>query len=95
MPEYQLDTANLWFPSQKEPLYDPSNDESMEIFRDYWRLEKDRCINGFTLGNGQVRVSGRLYFHTVYWKIAAYTEKMVNGKEYEAAVFDIVLEWEK
>jgi len=80
MLQYQLDTINIWFPDQKEPVYNPSSEEDMVVFRQYWRREKDRSINGFTLANGQVKIPGRLYFHTVYGKIAAYVEKEAGGK---------------
>lgn len=67
------DFNNIWFPDQKEPiLTDDITDK--EAYVSYWRLEKDRCINGFYLADGQVFVPGRLYFHTVYWKIAMYVE---------------------
>lgn len=78
---YQLDTKNIWWPNQKEPPYDPSDDEAMEVFNAYWKRERDRCMNGFYLADGQVRITGLLYTHTVYGKIAAYTEKTVKGKE--------------
>lgn len=80
MLEYQLDTKNCWFPDQKEPVYNPSSEEDMDVFKSYWRREKDRSINGFTLADGQVKIPGRLYFHTVYGKIAAYVEKQAGGK---------------
>lgn len=79
MVQYTQDTKNIFFPTQKEPLYDPSDDQLMKKFIAYWKKEKDRCINGFSLADGQVRISGWLYSHTVYWKIAAYKEKE-NGK---------------
>jgi len=70
---------NIWFPDQQEPiLTDDIADK--EAYVSYWRLEKDRCINGFYLADGQVFVPGRLYFHTVYWKIAMYVE-LKNGKK--------------
>lgn len=81
MSEFQLDTHNIWFPDQKEPVYDPSDEEGVRVFRVYWARERERCMNGFFLGDGQVKVPGRLYFHTVYWKIAAYIEKKIAGKE--------------
>lgn len=72
---YQLDTHNIWFPEQKEPVYDPTDEQAMLVFTQYWKKEKERCMYGFELADGTVRVPGRLYFHTVYWKIAAYLEK--------------------
>lgn len=80
MSEYTQPTTNIWFPNQKEPLYDPTDDVAMEKFLSYWRREKDRCINGFSLADGQVKISGWLYWHTVYWKIAAYPERE-DGKK--------------
>lgn len=74
---YQLPTKNIWF-DQKEPIYDPSDDSLMKIFRSYWAREKDRCISGFYLGD--IHVSGWLYFHTVYWKIAMYVENNSGRK---------------
>ncbi len=79
--QYQLDTKNPFFPDQREPLYDPSDSETDKIFLDYWKREKDRCINGFYLANGQVKIPGFLYFHCVYWKIAMYIEDSVTGKK--------------
>jgi hypothetical protein len=61
---YQRNTKNLWFPYQKEP-----NPKDKDLFKAYWRNEKERLINGFYLANGQVYVSGWLYWHTVYWTI--------------------------
>lgn len=37
-------------------------------------------MNGFTIADGQVKIPGRLYFHTVYGKIAAYIEKQKGSK---------------
>jgi len=65
---------NIWFPEQEEPHID-----DIEAYKTYWRREKDRCMNGFHLADGKVFVPGRLYFHTVYWKIAMYIK--VNGKK--------------
>lgn len=81
MDSYQLPTPNIWFPEQKEPVYNPSDEDDMQAFVAYWKREKDRCINGFEFGGGQIKVPGRLYFHTVYWKIAAYVEKKIAGKD--------------
>ncbi len=78
---YTQDTKNIWFSNQREPIYDPSNPDLIQHFQEYWKREKDRCINGFTLADGQVKVSGWLYSHTVYWKIALYKEGR-RGKKY-------------
>lgn len=78
--EYTQDTKNIWFPTQKEPIYDPNNPELTKIFTEYWRKEKERVANGFTLADGKVKVSGWLYWHTVYYKIALYKER--RGKKY-------------
>lgn len=77
--KYTQDTQNIWFPSQREPIYDPTNPELFQVFKDYWKQERDRCINGFYLG--QIFVSGWLYFHTVYWKIAMYVENPRTKKK--------------
>lgn len=77
--QYNLNTKNLWFPDQTEPIYDPTDPISDYQFKEYWRRERDRCINGFSLADGQVKIPGRLYWHTVYWKIAAYVEKDFGG----------------
>lgn len=81
MAEFQLNTPNLWFKDQREPLYDPSSEEHMRVFNAYWKREKDRIKNGFTIADGKVRISGQLYWHTVYWKIAAYIEKEIKGEK--------------
>lgn len=62
--DYQQDTVNIFFPNQKEP-----RPEDREEFLEYWRKEKNRCINGFYLADGQVYISGILYFYCVYWTI--------------------------
>lgn len=64
---------NIWFKDQVEPILtdDPVD---RQVYIEYWKKEKDRCVNGFYLADGQVFVPGRLYFHTVYWKIAMYVE---------------------
>ena len=73
MVQYKQDTVNIWFPKQVEPVYDPSDPAQMFAFNTYWQAEKDRCMNGFYLDKKKkVFVSGWLYFHTVYWKIARY-----------------------
>lgn len=61
---YQLDTRNIWFPAQVEP--DPNDKVA---FKKYWQREKERIRNGFHLADGQVYISGWLYWHTVYWVI--------------------------
>src|SRR6266496_5356740 len=75
MPNYTLSTPNIFFPEQKEPFYDPTDERVMRLFNTYWKREKDRCINGFHLADGQVFIPPHMYFHHVYWKIAMYVEK--------------------
>ena len=77
--KYTLDTVNIWFPTQREPIYDPLNPELNEIFMSYWAREKDRVVNGFYLGT--IYISGWLYFHTVYFKIAMYIENPKTKKK--------------
>lgn len=73
MVQYKQDTVNIWFPKQVEPVYDPSDPNQNFAFNMYWKAEKDRCMNGFYLDAAKkIYVSGWLYFHTVYWKIAMY-----------------------
>lgn len=74
---YTLPTLNIWFPNQREPIYDPDDEETISTFKAYWKQEKDRMIYGFSLGT--VDISGWLYWHTVYWKIARYVER-TDGK---------------
>lgn len=78
---YTQNTINIWYPDQEEPIYDPQDPISDYQFKEYWKRERDRCINGFYLADGQIKIPGRLYFHTVYWKIAAYVEKQIAGKQ--------------
>lgn len=97
--EYTQDTKNVWFPDQIEPVYDPNDPDQMEIFDKYWDLEWDRMMNGFTLADGKVKVSGWVYWHTVYWKIAMYVEKPDrNGKLRKSRIINTPffrdLEWE-
>lgn len=77
--KYTRDTKNIWFPLQREPIYDPEKPILLEDFRQYWKREKDRCLNGFYLADGKVYISGWLYWHTVYWKIKMKV-KLPNGK---------------
>lgn len=71
-PLYTQDTKNIWFPDQREPVYDDGDQDIITKFRDYWKKEKERMMYGFDLG--PIHISGWLYWHTVYWKIAMYTE---------------------
>lgn len=75
--KYTRPTKNIWFPDQKEPIYDPQDEELMKVFKEYWNEENKRLTEGFYLADGQVYISGWLYWHTVYWHIAMYT---VNEK---------------
>jgi hypothetical protein len=86
---YKQDTKNIWFPNQQEPVYDPADPNQMFAFNMYWKAEKDRCMNGFYLDKSKkIFVSGWLYFHTVYWKIAMY--KTINpGTPQERTIREI------
>src|SRR5581483_2521729 len=84
-PNYTQPTVNIWFPDQKEPVYDPDDPVLKKAFDDYWKREKERMIYGFELGG--VHISGWLYWHTVYWKIAMYKEFTDrNGKKRKTRV---------
>src|SRR5215831_4278440 len=72
--KYTRPTKNIWFPDQVEPDYDPTSETAMDAFKAYWAEEKRRMKEGFHLADGQVYISGWLYWHTVYWKIAMYIE---------------------
>lgn len=76
--QYKQNTVNIFFPNQVEP--DPVNKEE---FLAYWKQEKDRCINGFYLANGQVYIPGWLYWHTTYWiiELDKETTNPVTGKK--------------
>lgn len=90
---YTLDTKNIWFPSQREPLYDITSPILHKVFLDFWKRERDRCINGFWL-NDKVRVTGWLYWHTVYWKIRM--KKKINNRSFpviETPIFRDI-DWE-
>lgn len=76
---YTRATKNIWFPDQVEPVYDPTDEAAMDTFKAYWTEEKRRMKEGFHLADGQVYVSGWLYWHTVYWKIAMYIENETLG----------------
>ena len=78
---YTQDTYNCWFPDQREPVFEPGNEDTLVTFNEYWSLERSRCINGFHLADGQVYIPGDLYYHTVYWKIAMYEENKLTGKK--------------
>lgn len=80
MAKFQEDTVNIWFPDQREPVYDPHNAEADFAFVEYWRREKLRCIDGFYIADGKILISGFLYWHTVYWKIGMYIE-LPNGRK--------------
>lgn len=74
---YKLNTKNIWFPEQEEPEYSP---DTAEEFKAYWRREKERMLKGFYIADGQVYISGWLYWNTVYWKIKR--KKTVNGRSF-------------
>lgn len=74
MSKFQQITYNCWFLEQEEPVYDPSDAISDYQFKEYWKRERERCINGFYLADGKIFISGFLYWHTVYWKIGMYIE---------------------
>lgn len=70
---FRQDTKNIWFPNQVEPVHDPQDANQMTIFNAYWDKEIERLRYGFNIDGAEV--SGWLYWHTVYWKIAMYVEK--------------------
>jgi len=74
---YKQNTHNIWFPNQVEPDYTPDNSQE---FLAYWRREKERMRNGFYIADGQVYISGWLYWHTVYWKIKM--KKTINNRTF-------------
>lgn len=87
---YTQDTINIWFPDQKEPIYDPTDEEAMKEFKSYWAKEKDRMRYGFDISG--VFISGWLYWHTVYWKIAMYTEKTDSkGRKHKSRIISTPL----
>lgn len=79
--KYTQQTKNIWFPDQVEPIYDSSDPRAMEVFTKYWVEEKRRMKEGFYLADGQVFISGWLYWHTVYWKIAMYVKNEKLNKK--------------
>lgn len=72
--KYTRPTKNIWFPTQIEPPYDSNDPEVMKVFTTYWTQEKTRMREGFYIADNQVFISGWLYWHTVYYKIAMYVE---------------------
>lgn len=93
MLQYTQNTVNIWFPNQQEPVHDPSDERAMRKFRAYWNKEIERLKYGFQLGN--VFVSGWLYWHTVYWKIATYVEDPRSGRKVRIVITPILrdIEW--
>lgn len=69
---------NIWFPTQIEP-----DEDDRDNYVNYWKREVQRCVDGFTLADGQVYIPGWLYFHTVYWIIELDQEFInpVTGKK--------------
>lgn len=89
MVQYKQNTKNIWFPNQVEPVYDPLDPNQMFAFNTYWKAEKDRCMNGFYLDkHKKIYISGWLYFHTVYWKIAMY-ETLYEGTPQERSIKEV------
>lgn len=74
---YTQETVNIWFPNQKEPIYDSEDPKLLKKFKDYWDRERERMREGFKIGG--VYISGWLYWHTVYYKIVRYKE-LATGK---------------
>lgn len=93
--QFTRDTINIWFPNQKEPVYEPTDESALEEFKAYWSLERDRCLYGFDLADGQVQIPGRLYYHTVYGKIAAYVKTGDKGKKTRKIITPLLrdLDW--
>lgn len=77
---YTRNTINIWFPDQREPVYDVNDPEALKTFHAYWKKEKQRINKGFYLADGKVYISGWLYWHTVYWKIKMQIK--VNGRTF-------------
>lgn len=89
MEQYKQNTVNIWFPNQVEPEYDPLDTVTNELFILYWKKEKRRCINGFYLDkNKKIFISGWLYWHTVYWKIAMY-QTLYEGTDKERRIREL------
>lgn len=86
---------NCFFPNQIEPVLDATDPSSKEAYIAYWKKEKERCINGFYLADNQVFISGHLYFHCVYWKIAAYIVNERTGKKARKIITPLLrdLDW--
>lgn len=78
---YTQRTKNIWFPNQKEPIYDRNDEVLVKNFIKYWKLEKQRMREGFILPGTDLYISGWLYWHTVYWKIAMYVDSVMPGKK--------------
>jgi|SRR5882757_587301 len=95
MNHYTQDTVNIFFPDQEEPIYDPTDPISDYQFKEYWKRERDRCINGFHIADGQVYIPGELYNHCVYWKIAAYIDNPISGRKSRKIITPILrdIEW--
>lgn len=84
--KYSRQTVNIWFPNQVEPelplrsqyklLSDYERD--LKVFTNYWKLEKERLLNGFKIADNKVYISGWLYWNTVYWNIERY--KTINNR---------------
>lgn len=92
--QYTKATKNIWFPDQEEPVYDPSDTISDYQFKEYWKREKNRILDGFHIADGQVYISGWLYWNTVYWKIKK--KKKRNGRSFPVVETPDLrdLEWE-
>lgn len=88
--DYRRPTVNIWFPNQVEP--DPTD---REAFKTYWKRERKRIREGFYLADGQVYISGWLYWHTVYWVIELDFEQP-NGRKFKRKGTPILrdIEWE-
>jgi hypothetical protein len=79
--DYTQTTKNIWFPDQQEPFLDKNDEASVVRYKNYWKRELHRLREGFYLADGQVFISGFLYWHTVYWKIAMYVEDKKTGRK--------------
>ncbi|TXH08749.1 MAG: hypothetical protein E6R03_17705 [Hyphomicrobiaceae bacterium] len=88
--DYQRQTPNIWFPNQQEP--DPKD---RQAFRAYWQRERQRIRDGFYLADGEVYISGWLYWHTVYWVIEL-DKKQANGRSFKEKGTPVFrdIEWE-
>lgn len=84
---------NFWFPDLDYNI--PFSTDLDSKFVKFWKKEMHKLQNGFYIADGQVHISGWIYWHTVYWNIEG-DILLDNGESFKGEIVPYFrdLEWE-